>query len=41
MNIVFLNEKQNNSTLLDIYLVKRLDMEILNNCTVTDTINDS
>ena len=41
MNVIFLNEKQNNSTLLDIFILKSLDIEILNNGTVTDTINDS
>ena len=36
-----LSEKQNNSTLLDIlYVLKSLDIEILNNGIVTDTIND-
>jgi hypothetical protein len=40
MNIHFLNEKQNNSTLLDVFILKSLDKEILNNGTVTDAIND-
>ena len=40
MNINFLNEKQNNSTLLDIFILKSLDIEVLNNGTVTDAINE-
>ena len=40
MNINFLNEKQNNSALLDIFIVKSLEIEILNNGTVTDSITD-
>ena len=40
MNIDFLNEKQNYSTFLDIFILKSIDLEILNNGTVTDTIND-
>ena len=40
MNINFLNEKQNDSALLDIFIVKSLGIEILNNGTVTATIND-
>ena len=31
MNINFLSEKRNNSTLLDIFILKSLDIEILNN----------
>ena len=40
MNINFLNETQNNSTLLDIFVLKSLDIEVLNNGTITDTINE-
>ena len=40
MIINFLKEKQNNSTLLDIFLLKIHNIEILNNGTVMDTIND-
>ena len=40
MNINFLNDKQNNSALLDIFIVKSLEIEILNNGTDTDSITD-
>ena len=39
MNINFLNEKQNNSTLLDIFILKSHDVKISNNDTITDTIS--
>ena len=40
MNIIFQNEKQTSLTLLEIFIVKSLGIEILNNGTVTATIND-
>ena len=41
MIIDFLNEKQNSFTLLVIFIVKSLEIEILNNGAVTVTINNS
>ena len=40
MNIIFQNEKQTSFTLLEIFIVKSHRIEILNNGTVTATIND-
>ena len=39
MNIIFQNEKETSFILLDFCIVKSLRVEILNNGTVTATIN--
>ena len=39
MNIIFQNEKETSFILLDFFIVKSLRVEILNNGTVTATIN--
>ena len=40
MNIIFLNEKQDNSALLDIFTVNTFKVEILKNGAITDPIID-